>query len=310
MDAFLLTVYFLVVIYVLYQMALSLEDQLEDKVIIILDQSFLAEQTQTQLSLQQQASRLNLKAVAKERGVKKSKAKFPVLCLLIGDPPKLSNIDPGQLVGLRTLGLDDAAIIDALHPKIDIWVKPTGQQPVKPPIFYLSASVYNNTPDIQVYLNWDYSSLEMFGQGNRVVRSVSNMPRDLSQAQIHTVVNPGQTVTSNVAIERNYIYNSESSQMELRKPIVDLDAMLEMSKLTDPTTESKNIEPLYNLDLAVGLNRVTGSVTERINLLIPFSFELEIKPDQVALPPLRWLLRRTGQDRQRIRSWLWGKPKG
>ncbi len=306
MDAFLLTVYFLVVIYVLYQMALSLEDRLEDKIIIHVDKAFLAEQTQAQLSLQARARHLKVKAIAEERGIKDSKIKFPGLCLLFGDSPDISDLNPGQSLGLRALGLDDAAISRVYQPKIDIQVKPTGQQSVKP-LLYLSVTANNSAPDMQIYLDWDHSSLEMFGQGHRIIRSAPNMPRDLSQPQIYSVVNPGQTVTSNITIERNYFYNAENNQMELGKPLVDLKEWLGMSKLTDPTKESKNIQPLYNLDLMVGLKRVTDSNTELINLLVPFSFELEIKPDQIALPPLRWLLRRTGRNRQQLRSWLWGK---
>lgn len=306
MDAFLLTVYFLVVIYVLYQMALSLENQLEDKVVILLDKQFLSEQTQGQLSSQAEARRLKIRALPEEVSIKDSKVKFSVLRLLLGDAPGLSNIDPKQLGSMKSLGLDASAISRMLQPKIDIWVKPTGQQQIKP-LPYLSVTVYNSTPDMQVYLDWDRSSLEMFGQGNRVVRSTPNMPRDLSQPQIYTVINPGQTVSSNVTVEKNYAYNPESGQMELGRPLINLKERLAMSKMTDPTTESKNIEPLYNLDLMVGLKQVTGQQNQLVNLLVPFSFELEIKPEQVALPPLRWLLRRTNQDGQRLRSWFWGK---
>ncbi len=307
MDAFLLTVYFLVVVYVLYQMALSLENQLEDKVIINLDKTFLTEQTEAQLSLQAEARRLKVKAIAEEGGLKGSKAKFPILRLLLGDAPALSSIDPGQIMGMKALGIDEAAIPYILQPKIDIWVRPTGEQPVKP-LPYLSVAVYNNTPNMQVYLNWDHSSIEMFGQGNRVVRSIPNMPRDLSQPQIYSVINPGQTVTSNITAEKNYVYDPETGRMELGKALINLEERLAMSKMTDPTTESKNVEPLYNLDLTVGIKRVNAN-SDAVNLLVPFSFELEIKPDKIALPPLRWLMRRTGQDSQRLRGWFWGRPE-
>ncbi|MEM8503899.1 MAG: hypothetical protein AAF716_12180 [Cyanobacteria bacterium P01_D01_bin.1] len=306
MDAFLLTVYFLVVIYVLYQMALSLESQLEDKVIIHLDETFLTDQTQGQLSSQPEALRLKVRAVTEEGAIKDSKIKFPMLRLLLGNTPAISSIDPERLASMKTLGLNELAVSSMLQPKIDIWVKPTGQQPIKP-LPYLSVTVKNGTPDMQIYLNWDHSSLEMFGQGNRIVRSTPNMPRDLSQAQIYSVINPGQTVTSNITVEKNYAYNPESGQMELGRPLINLKERLAMSKMTDPTKESKNVQPLYNLDLMVGIKPVTGQNRDIINLLVPFSFELEIKPDQIALPPLRWLLRRTDQNGQRLRSWFWGK---
>lgn len=305
MDAFLLTVYFLVVIYVLYQMALSLESRLEDKVIIHLDKEFAAEQTQFQLSSQAKPHLPKVQATAEQRGIKDSKIKFSVFCLSIGDPPEISDMDPGNVAGLKALGLDASAIARLSQPKIDIQVKPTGQQPTRE-LLYLTVIVNNRTPGMQVYLNWDQSSLEMFGQGNRVIRSTPNMQRDLSQAQIYSVVNPGKTVTSDITIEQNYFFDPEINQMALGQPLVDLKEWLKMSKLTDPTEETKNIQPLYSLDLMVSLKRSAYSSVE-INLLIPFRFTLEIKPDQVALPPLRWLLRRTGKNRQRIRSWLWGK---
>ncbi len=308
MDAFLLTVYFLVVVYVLYQMALSLENKLEDKVIINLDKTFLVEQTEAQLSLQTGDRRPKVKAVAEEVGIKDSKVKFPVLRLLLGDPPTMSSIDPGQILAMKALKIDEAAIPYILQPKIDIWVRPTGEQPIKP-LPYLSVAVYNNTSNMQVYLNWDHSSIDMFGQGNRVVRSIPNMPRDLSQPQIYSVVNPGQTVTSNITVEKNYAYNPETDRMELGKPLINLEERLAMSKMTDPTKDSKNVEPLYNLDLTVGMKRVNAQNSDMINLLVPFGFELEIKPDKIALPPLRWLMRRTGQDGQRLRGWFWGRPK-
>lgn len=301
MDAFLLTVYFLVVTYVLYQMALSLEDRLEDKVIIHLDKEFLAEQTQAQLSFQEKARSAKIKAVVEERSSKDSEIKFPVLCLLVGNALDASKIDPSRLADLRKLGFDDRAIASVLHPKIDIQIEPTGQQPIKPPLLYLSVTVNNKTANLQTYLNWDHSSLEMFKQGHRIVRSTPGMPRDLSQAQVHSVVNPGQAVTSDITIERNYLYDAKSEQIQLAKPLVDLEEHLERSKLTDSTEDSKNVQPLYNLDLMVGLKAVTAPSTELINLLIPFRFELEIKPDQIALPPLRWLLRRTGRNRQWLR---------
>ncbi|MGB3789473.1 MAG: hypothetical protein WA949_15800 [Phormidesmis sp.] len=306
MDAFLLTVYFLVVIYVLYQMALSLENRLEDKVIIHLDKAFLAEQTQAQLSRQKEVGQ-GITAVATDDGFKDGKIKFPVLRLLVGSSSDLSKLDGAKLANLKSIGFDESAISSMLQKRITIQVKPTGQQTVKNPLFYLSVTVNNDTADRQLYLNWDRSSLEMFKQGHRIIRSTPNMPRDLSQPQIFSVVNPGQTVTSDITIEKNYLYSAESNQMVLGRPLINLQERLEMSKLTDPTTDDKNIQPLYNLDLMVGIKRVTDSDTRIVSLLIPFSFTLEIKADEIALPPLRWLLRRVGRNRQSWRGWMWGK---
>ena len=51
-DVLILTIYFLVVIYVLYQMALSVESNLEDKVEIVLDREQLVDQIHGQLEQQ------------------------------------------------------------------------------------------------------------------------------------------------------------------------------------------------------------------------------------------------------------------
>ena len=52
MENLLLAIYFLVVFYVLYQMALSLERTLEDAVYISVDTKFLEEQVRSQLDTQ------------------------------------------------------------------------------------------------------------------------------------------------------------------------------------------------------------------------------------------------------------------
>ncbi|MEL7006280.1 MAG: hypothetical protein AAFN93_26665, partial [Bacteroidota bacterium] len=59
METLLLFVYFLVVFYVLYQMALDLERRQEDRVKIHLDYDFLASQTQDQLNFQKGAKHIS-----------------------------------------------------------------------------------------------------------------------------------------------------------------------------------------------------------------------------------------------------------
>lgn len=305
MNALLLTIYFLVVLYVLYQMALSLEDKLEDKVSINLDTDFLREQTQLQLDCQADAK--NITASIDEIGFKKSKLKQTVLTLTIKKKVTKEQLNSPELSDLKKMGFSEADILNLLNKKLTIRVSPMGNQPLKP-ILYLSISANNDTADMQLYINWDRSSLEMFKQGNRIIRSTPNMPRDLSQPQIFSVVNPGQVTTSNVTVEKKYFYNPETNQVELAKPLVNLKERIELSQMTDPTKAEKNVQPLYNLDLMIGLKHVTEPDRELINLLVPFSFELEIKPDQIALPPLRWLLRHFGRrNRPGDGNWFWGR---
>lgn len=305
MEALLLTVYFLVVIYVLYQMALSLEDRLEDKVIIHLDQDFLAEQTQAQLSTQADASHID--AIAEQQGFDNSKATRPVITLAF-DPHRELPLDSPQLEALRDMGLDDEQIRSSLKKKIAIQVSPTGRQPLRA-VSYLSILVVNDTADAQIYINWDRSSLEMFGQGNRVIRATPNMPLDLTQAQVFSTVNPGQSMVSDVTIEKNYVRDAASNQVKLARPLVDLKERVERSQLTDPNSSQKNIQPLYGLDLMIGLKRTTEPDSRLINLLVPFSFTLEIEADQIALPPLRWLLHHFGRRNRPLESLLWGRQQ-
>lgn len=306
MDALLLTIYFLVVFYVLYQMALSLEDKLEDKVIIHLDKDFLAEQTQAQLSCQ--ASAKHITASVEEVGLKKSKIKFTVLSLSLGKKISEAEMNSPEIQDLKKMGLDAAAITSMLQTRMTLRVSPVGQQPLRP-ISFLSITATNDTPDMQLYINWDRSSLEMSKQGHRIIRSTPNRPLDLSRPQIFSLVNPGQSVTSDITIETNYFLNPETGQITLGQPLVDLKQRLEFSKMTDPTTDDKNVQPLYGLDLMVRLKRTTDSDDKIIKLLIPFSFTLEIKPDQIALPPLRWLLRHTGRRNRPEGSWFWGRRR-
>ena len=79
----------------------------------------------------------------------------------------------------------------------------------------------------------------MFGQGNRVIRATPNMPLDLTQAQIFSMVNPGQSMVSDMTIEKNYVRDADTNQVKLARPLVDLKDRVERSQLTDPTSESK-----------------------------------------------------------------------
>ena len=190
--------------------------------------------------------------------------------------------------------LSEAGLQKLFEEKISIRVTTSGKQKLKI-IPYLTVLVNNKTSDMQVYVNWDHSSLELHNSSNRVIRDTPNLPRDLTQSQIFT-------------IEKNYSYNIEAGRMERAGVLVDLAQRIEFSQVTDPTTDEKNIQPLYTLDLLIGLKHVTESDAKLINLLLPFVFTLEIEPDQIALPPLRWLMRRVGRRTREEGSWFWGNP--
>lgn len=303
MDTLLLTIYFIVVFYVLYKMALGLEDKLEDKVVILLDEKTLNQQTNDQLSFQKNARRFSARikqvALGKEKKVKHTALQ------LVADPDKLMPIGPEALLLQEKMKMSDEALQEYLHEKITIRVSPINKQKLKP-VVYLGVTVDNDTANTLVTINWDRSSIEMFGQGNRTVRSTANMPIDLSQPQVLTVVNPGMVVSSNVTTERKYNRDPETNRVGMPEPLVDLKQRVEMSKMTNPTSDKANIQPLYTLDLMLGLKGRTETDTELVNVLVPFIFKMKIEVDQPAFPPIRWMLRNFGSQSKIQNGWLWG----
>ncbi|MEL6939810.1 MAG: hypothetical protein AAFO84_11525 [Cyanobacteria bacterium J06598_1] len=302
METLLLFIYFLVVFYVLYQMALDLERQQEDRVFIHVDPDFLGNQTQSQLDCQPDAK--HIKASGEEMSFGKIKQTALKLAVKSANPRAV--LSTPDAIELKEMGLSEEGILAIMAENISIRVSPTGRQKLRP-ISFLSVYVENSTSDMQVYINWDHSSLEMFGAGNRIIRSTPNMPRDLTQPQIFSLVNPGQNISANVTTEQNYFNNPETDRMELADNLVNLKERVEFSDMPDPTGDDSSIQPLYTLDLMIGLKHVTQSKTELLNLLVPFKFTLEISPDKIALPPLRWILRRVGKRNRPERNWFWGQ---
>ena len=308
MDALLLTVYFLVVFYVLYKMSLDLEDRLEDKVDIIVEEKTLKEQTQAQLSSQNGGKNIEARVRYMSFG-KKSKIKRPVL-VLVFDAKKMLPVSPKDLLLKEAMKMSDELLQEYLHPKIIIRIAPTNEQPLKK-IMFVSVSINNDTGDQQVYVNWDRSSLEMLGQGNRIVRSTPNVPVDLSQSQVATVINPAMMVSSNITIESRYNRRSDTDLVaQAPQPVVDLKEKIELSKLTDPTADEDNIKHLYTLDLMLGIKHRSAPDSEMISVLVPFIFKMKIKVDKPAFPPMRWWLRQVGRRRPSQGNWFWGsRPK-
>ena len=308
MDALLLTVYFLVVFYVLYQMALSLEDQQEEKVFIHLDEAFAQEQTQMQLSSQSSGPAIEARVESVDFGSAKKPLKFSMFALLFGPDQPVPATSP-RVAELRSLGMTNEGIQDALKSRIFVRVLPVGKHTAEE-IRFISIEIVNKTADRQLYLDWDRSSLSMYGQGNRIIRSTSSLAsRDLSQPQVFGLVNPGQTIRFEVNIERNYTRNPETGLLKQPMPIANIKTIVAQSQLTDPTKQEKNIQSLYSLDMMVYIKKASEFDSQMVNLLMPFPFTLEIKVDEPAFPPLRWLLRNFGRRSRSQGSWLWGTKK-
>jgi hypothetical protein len=309
LQTLLLAVYFLVVLYVLYQMALSLEDKLEDKVDILLDENALGDQTQDQLSQQKHAKHITAHVRNISFG-KEKKVKRPALALVI-DADKELFIPPEILLAQKALGMSEEVIQELAHQKILIRISPTNEQKLKPPIPYLSIAITNSTDDNQVYIDWDRSSLEIFKQGNRVIRFTPTLPVNLSLGQVPTVINPGMTVSCNITTEQKYNRNPETNLVQPPLPIVDLKERVDMVRLTDPDASEENIQPLYTLDLMIEIKHlIKPNNNEVVSLLVPFVFKMKIKVDQPAFPPVRWWLRHFGKRRPPSQgNWFWGSSR-
>jgi hypothetical protein len=309
METLLLAVYFLVVLYVLYQMALSLEDKLEDKVDILLDEDALSRQTQDQLSQQKHAKHItaHVRNISFGKG---KKVKRPMLALII-DADKELFIPPEEVLMKKALGMSEEVIQELAHQKILIRISPTNEQKLSPPIPHVSIYVTNNTDDNQVYIDWDRSSLEMLKQGNRVIRFAPTLPVNFSLGQAPTVINPGMTVSCNITTEKKYNRNPETNLVRPPLPIVDLKEKVEMVRLTDPDASEENIQPLYTLDLMIEIKQlIKPNNNEAVSLLVPFICLMKIKVDQPAFPPARWLLRHFGKRRPPSQgNWFWGNSR-
>lgn len=305
MDILLIVIYIIVVFLVLYQMSLELEAKQEDKVDIFLEERTLEEQTQTQLDSQPNPRHMKAKFRNMSFG-KKKKLSRPVLVLLF-DTDKEVMIDPEEAKALQeSLGMNPEMIEDSAYDKIIIRISPTNEMTLRE-VPFISVSVNNDTNDMQVYLDWDSSSIDMMKQGNRVIRSTPTIPIDLSQPQVATVVNPGMTVASNITVERRFSRTSETSKLFApSQPIFDLKEKVAIARMTDPTKETDNIQSLYGLDLKVLIKHRTAGNHEFMHLLVPFIFKMKIKVDEPAFPPMRWFLRNFGKNRPKKGNWFWG----
>lgn len=196
-DILILTIYFICVLYVLYQMALSVEANLEDQVQIVLDAETLNAAIAPQLA-QQNRSDLSSKVVSS---------------------PKLSYLE-------LTFPLDKSET-----GRVQIQVNPQGERPLQPPIQQLAVSVINGLPDQQVFIDWDSSSISVHGGlAYRVIRQVPGMPTDLFQPQVYTVTNPGQVVNVGVTSEALFRRPENALSVQSAPVLIDLERIPEMKE--------------------------------------------------------------------------------
>ncbi len=196
-DILILTIYCICVVYVIYQMALSVEDKLEDQYEVVLDKDTLQEATATQL--QQQTI---------------YQAKADVITDKAGSLLQLTFFNQDQPVG-----------------KLILQVSPQGKRPLEPPINDLTVSTINGLPDQQVFIHWDNSSLSVHGGlAQRVIRLVPGMPIDLFQPQVMTVANPGQMVSAKVTSESLLSRPSDQTALASNPSLVDFNRVAAMKE--------------------------------------------------------------------------------
>ncbi|MBT9311411.1 hypothetical protein [Leptothoe kymatousa] len=272
-DVLILTIYFLVVIYVLYQMALSVESSLEDKLRIVLDLDFLKAQAQQQLERQSPAHPKITSTV--EQLQFRGRKMPPYLVLNVASPHNPSQVR-----------------------KVMVTVGPMGNMSRRTALTNLTVSVSNGTDDAQVYIDWDNSSItvDKTRQTQRVFRAGIPISSDLSRSQIFSVVNPGEKFDSRITGEGCLSLDPESNTLQPRRPLVNMGDLIEL--LADPimAPDDENDLPqtlAYSLQLRLGVRHITDQQDSNTTyLLLPFEFIAILLPDEIAFPPLRWLLNR------------------
>lgn len=188
-ELLILTVYFICVVYVLYQMALSVEDKLEDQVAIVLQGEEL--QNAVNAQLQQQ-----------------------ILYRAEAETQTMGGI---SLLKITFFEQEEPAGAIAFQ------VMPQGKKPLQPPVKSLSISVVNTLPDQQVFVQWDRSALSVHGGfAQRVIRQVPGSTTDLLPSQAPTVVNPNLQTSVSVTAESLLTRPDNQVTLEVGPALVNL----------------------------------------------------------------------------------------
>jgi hypothetical protein len=260
-DILLLTIFFICIGYLIYQMALSIEAELEDQVVLIPNPEALVTALREQLARQ---------GVAEDLGEVVMAAPAP--------------LKPAMAMGLtvpkpRTTQADGTPEIEG---QVFVQVLPQGPHPLQP-LKGLTVQVLNKTQSLQASIDWDRSSFtRMNNQTRRVIRHTPGMRLDLALPQVMSVVNPNQFLSTTVTSEESFGRDSTTQVLQVTAPLVDVGAML---GLPPPAR-------VYSLDLVLQLTPLTGRGVRPIVLLLPFRFRVERLPAKAPIPYVDWILKR------------------
>lgn len=260
-DLLILTVYFICMGYVVYQMALSIEEELEDQVVLVPDATTLEETVRSQLVRQGFAEESVAVLAAGPEPLKKAMA----LRLVVPEPRSYGreNTDEPRAEG-----------------QIMVQVLPQGPHPLKP-LMGLTVQVVNQSRNLQVTVDWDRSSItRLSSEIRRVIRHTPGMRLDLALPQVNSVVNPNQFLSTAVTSEDCFNRNPDTQVLQVATPLVDIPKVAG-SKLAT-----------YSLDLVVQLVPFSGRGARPIMLLLPFRFVVQLLPAKAAIPLVNWILKR------------------
>ncbi|MFG6103595.1 hypothetical protein U2F10_15155 [Leptothoe sp. EHU-05/26/07-4] len=290
-DVLILTVYFLVVIYVLYQMALSVENTLENKLKVDLNRGALLAQVNQQL--QQLPDTQQITAEIEELELKGYKL-----------PPQLALTVKSQNNAQQKR-------------KVTVNVGPMGRMPLAMSLMDLNVTIRNTTSDAQVFIDWDRSTVSSgtTRRTQRVVRAGIPISGDLSRSQVLSVINPGESFVTRVTGENCLGLDPETRNLRPGRPLIEMIEVADLiTDLIETPEDIQDLPPMmaYSLGLMIGIRQITHDQTNHTAyLLLPFNFQAVLLPDEIAFPPLRWLLNRPRPEsaRDALTTLLLGRPK-
>lgn len=254
-DLLILTIYFICVSYVIYQMALSVEAQLEDQIVIQLDRERL------QSAVTDQLRQHGLDDVVIE-------------VLDSGAPP----LAKAACLNLKLPMLIQDEVIEG---EIAVQVSPQGTRPIEPALAALGVQIVNAMPAAQVLVDWDRSSLTVHNTiARRVIRQTPGMRMDLAQPQVFSVINPRQAFNATITTEDAFGRNPDTQLLQPTTPLINFNRVL---TLPPP-------QRTYALELLIGIQPMASPNQPPIPLLLPFRYEIGILEGKAAIPLFNWIL--------------------
>ena len=197
-----------------------------------------------------------------------------------------------------SITLDSESLKTALEAQLEQWrlenrlnvkVDPQGSRPLGS-LKQLTVTIQNDYPDVQIYVDWDRSSLTRpipvpkkppLQVAQRVIHLIPTMTMDFFQDQASSVVNPGEKLSANVTSEDVLGRNKDSQIIDQVSPLVD-----SLEKIAGFKAEAQR---KYSLNLVLRLKRLTEQANEVSRILLPYTFTVAMLPGRDTLPFVRVL---------------------